>query len=37
MQTTRVHFSIVSYHVVADFDVVPMDACSLLFRHPLGV
>jgi hypothetical protein len=37
MQTTRVHFSIVSYHVVADFAVVPMDACSLLFRHPLGV
>jgi hypothetical protein len=33
-QTARVHFSIGSYHVVADFDVVPMDACSLLLGHP---
>jgi hypothetical protein len=30
MQTARVHFSIGSYHAVADFDVVPMDAYSLL-------
>jgi hypothetical protein len=28
--TARVHFSIGSYHVVADFNVVPMDACSFL-------
>jgi hypothetical protein len=33
-QTARVHFSIGSYHVVADFDVVPMDACSLLLGCP---
>jgi hypothetical protein len=33
-QTTRVHFSISSYHVVADFDVVPMDSCSLLLGCP---
>jgi hypothetical protein len=26
---TRIHFSIGSYHDFADFDVVPMDACSL--------
>jgi hypothetical protein len=25
-----IHFSIGSYHDFADFDVVPMDACSLL-------
>jgi hypothetical protein len=29
-----VHFSIGSYHVVADFNVVPVDACSLLLGHP---
>jgi hypothetical protein len=33
-QTTRVHFSIVSYHDFADFDVVTMDASSLLLGHP---
>ena len=33
-QTTRVHFSIGSYHDFADFDVVPMDACSLLLGRP---
>jgi hypothetical protein len=32
-QTTRVHFSIGSYHDVADFNVVPMGACSLLLGH----
>jgi hypothetical protein len=34
MQTAKVHFSIGPYHVVADFDVVPMDACSLLLGRP---
>jgi hypothetical protein len=34
MQNARVHFSIGSYRAVADFDVVPMDACSLLLGHP---
>jgi hypothetical protein len=29
-----VQYSIDSYHVVADFDVIPMDACSLLLGHP---
>jgi hypothetical protein len=29
-QTVRVHFSIGSYHDFADFDVVTMDACSIL-------
>jgi hypothetical protein len=33
-QTARVNFSIGSYHVVADFNVVPMDACSLLLGLP---
>jgi hypothetical protein len=33
-QTARVHFSIGSYHVVADFDIVPMDDCSLLLGCP---
>jgi hypothetical protein len=33
-QTARVHFSIGSYHAVGDFDVVPMDACSLLLGCP---
>jgi hypothetical protein len=33
-KTARIHFSIRSYHDFADFDVVPMDACSLLLgRH----
>jgi hypothetical protein len=33
-KTTMVHFSIGSYHDFADFDVVSMDACSLLLgRH----
>jgi hypothetical protein len=32
--TTRIHFSIGSYHDFADFYVVPMDACSLLLGHP---
>jgi hypothetical protein len=30
----RIHFSIGSYHDFANFDVVPMDACSLLLGHP---
>jgi hypothetical protein len=33
-KTTRVHFSIGSYHDFADFDVVSMDACSLLLGRP---
>jgi hypothetical protein len=33
-RTTRVHFSIDSYHDYADCDVVPMQACSLLLDHP---
>jgi hypothetical protein len=33
-QSARVHFSIDSYHAVADFDVVPMDACFLLLGCP---
>ena len=32
-QSARVHFSIGSYHDYADFDVVPMQACSLLLGH----
>jgi hypothetical protein len=32
-KTARVHFSIGSYHDFADFDVVSMDACSLLLGH----
>jgi hypothetical protein len=32
--TTRVHFSIGTYHDYADCDVVPMQACSLLLRRP---
>jgi hypothetical protein len=28
-KTSRIYFSIGSYHDFADFDVVPMDACSL--------
>jgi hypothetical protein len=31
---TRIHFSIGSYHDFADFDVVPMNACSLLLGCP---
>jgi hypothetical protein len=30
----RIHFSVGSYHDFANFDVVPMDACSLLLGHP---
>ena len=33
-QYARVSFSISSYHDYADFDVVPMQACSLLLDHP---
>ena len=33
-QSARVHFSIGSYHDHADFDIVPMQACSLLLGHP---
>ena len=33
-QSARVHFSIGSYHGHADFDVVPMQACSLLLGRP---
>jgi hypothetical protein len=33
-KTARIHFSIGSYHDFADFDVVPMDACSLLLVRP---
>jgi hypothetical protein len=31
--TTHVHFSIGTYHDYADYDVVPMQACSLLLGH----
>jgi hypothetical protein len=33
-KTVRIHFSIGSYYDFADFDVVPMDACSLLLGRP---
>jgi hypothetical protein len=33
-QTARVHFSIGTYHDYADYDVVPIQACSLLLGHP---
>ena len=33
-QSARVHFSIGSYHDYVDFDVVPMQACSLLLGRP---
>jgi hypothetical protein len=33
-KTARIHFSIGSYHDFADFDVAPMDACSLLLGRP---
>jgi hypothetical protein len=33
-QSARVHFSIRLYYDYADFDVVPMQACSLLLGHP---
>jgi hypothetical protein len=33
-QSARAHFSIGSYHDYADFDVVPMQACSLLLGRP---
>jgi hypothetical protein len=32
--TTRVHFSISTYHDYADCIIVPMQACSLLLSHP---
>jgi hypothetical protein len=32
--TTRIHFSIGTYHDYANCDVVPMQACSLLLGHP---
>jgi hypothetical protein len=32
--TTRVRFSICTYHDYGDCDVVPMQACSLLLGHP---
>jgi hypothetical protein len=32
--TTRVPFSICTYHDYANCDVVPMQACSLLLGHP---
>jgi hypothetical protein len=32
--TARVHFFIGTYHDYADYDVVPMQACSLLLGHP---
>jgi hypothetical protein len=33
-QSTSIHFFIGSYHDYANFDVVPMQACSLLLGHP---
>jgi hypothetical protein len=33
-QTTRIQFSIGSYHEFVNFDVVTMDACSLLLGYP---
>lgn len=33
-QSARVHFFIGTYHDFADFDVVPMQACSLLLGRP---
>jgi hypothetical protein len=33
-KTARIHFAIGSYHDFADFDVVLMDACSLLLGRP---
>ena len=32
--TARVHFSIGTYHDYADYDIVPMQACSLLLGRP---
>jgi hypothetical protein len=32
--TARVQFSISTFHDYADYDVVPMQACSLLLGHP---
>jgi hypothetical protein len=32
--STRIHFSVGSYHDYADFDVVPVEACSLLLGRP---
>jgi hypothetical protein len=33
-KTARIHFSIGSFHDFADFDMVPMNACSLLLGRP---
>jgi hypothetical protein len=33
-RTTRIHFSIGTYHDYADCNVVPMQACSLLLGRP---
>jgi hypothetical protein len=33
-RSAKIHFFISSYHDYADFDVVPMQACSLLLDHP---
>jgi hypothetical protein len=30
----HVHFSIGTYHDYADYDVIPMQSCSLLLGHP---
>jgi hypothetical protein len=32
--TVRIHFSIDTYRDYVDYDVVPMQACSLLLGHP---
>jgi hypothetical protein len=34
IHTTRIHFSIGTYHDYVDCDVVPMQVCSLLLGHP---
>ena len=33
-QSARIHFSVGSYHDYADFDIVPMQACSILLGRP---
>jgi hypothetical protein len=33
-RSARIHFFIGSYHDYSDYDVVPMQACSLLLGHP---
>jgi hypothetical protein len=32
--TAHIHFSIGTYHYYADCNIIPMQACSLLFDHP---